>query len=215
MTRTTSTGRSWQRSRGVSSGLRRRTGGSSRWSSRSFRTGVAVIALAATRGPSNLRRLPEAPCYPARSNPPGAQLRAPSGHDAPPPVQFKGKNWKKVAEGLEGRTDVQCLHRWQVGAPTHPPLPQNPPRPPPRPPVAPPGLSRLTYLSPTPVAQIPPSCSTPVNLPRQKPLPNPPPPPSVRSANTSSVTCTADVARRMGGRGVVKQLARGGYSPQI
>ena len=23
-----------------------------------------------------------------------------------------GKNWKKIAEGLEGRTDVQCLHRW-------------------------------------------------------------------------------------------------------
>jgi hypothetical protein len=28
-------------------------------------------------------------------------------------VQFKGKHWKKVAEGLDGRTDVQCLHRWQ------------------------------------------------------------------------------------------------------
>jgi hypothetical protein len=28
-------------------------------------------------------------------------------------VQFKGKNWKKVAEGLDGRTHVQCLHRWQ------------------------------------------------------------------------------------------------------
>jgi hypothetical protein len=26
---------------------------------------------------------------------------------------YKGKNWKKVAEGLDGRTDVQCLHRWQ------------------------------------------------------------------------------------------------------
>jgi hypothetical protein len=24
-----------------------------------------------------------------------------------------GKNWKKVAESLPGRTDVQCLHRWQ------------------------------------------------------------------------------------------------------
>lgn len=24
-----------------------------------------------------------------------------------------GKNWKKIAETLEGRTDVQCLHRWQ------------------------------------------------------------------------------------------------------
>ena len=24
-----------------------------------------------------------------------------------------GKNWKKISEGLSGRTDVQCLHRWQ------------------------------------------------------------------------------------------------------
>ena len=24
-----------------------------------------------------------------------------------------GKNWKKIAEYLHGRTDVQCLHRWQ------------------------------------------------------------------------------------------------------
>lgn len=24
-----------------------------------------------------------------------------------------GKNWKKISEFLEGRTDVQCLHRWQ------------------------------------------------------------------------------------------------------
>lgn len=24
-----------------------------------------------------------------------------------------GKNWKKIAEALPGRTDVQCLHRWQ------------------------------------------------------------------------------------------------------
>jgi hypothetical protein len=23
------------------------------------------------------------------------------------------KNWKKIAEDLPGRTDVQCLHRWQ------------------------------------------------------------------------------------------------------
>jgi hypothetical protein len=23
-----------------------------------------------------------------------------------------GKNWKKIAESLPGRTDVQCLHRW-------------------------------------------------------------------------------------------------------
>ena len=25
----------------------------------------------------------------------------------------KGRNWKKIAESLPGRTDVQCLHRWQ------------------------------------------------------------------------------------------------------
>eukprot|EP00742_Colponemidia_sp_Colp-10_P002486 GILJ01002650.1.p1 GENE.GILJ01002650.1~~GILJ01002650.1.p1 ORF type:complete len:739 (-),score=90.19 GILJ01002650.1:331-2457(-) len=25
----------------------------------------------------------------------------------------RGKNWKKIAEYLPGRTDVQCLHRWQ------------------------------------------------------------------------------------------------------
>lgn len=24
-----------------------------------------------------------------------------------------GKNWKKISESLSGRTDVQCLHRWQ------------------------------------------------------------------------------------------------------
>jgi len=24
-----------------------------------------------------------------------------------------GKNWKKIAESLKERTDVQCLHRWQ------------------------------------------------------------------------------------------------------
>ncbi len=24
-----------------------------------------------------------------------------------------GRNWKKIAEYLEGRSDVQCLHRWQ------------------------------------------------------------------------------------------------------
>ncbi len=23
-----------------------------------------------------------------------------------------GKNWKKIAESLAGRTEVQCLHRW-------------------------------------------------------------------------------------------------------
>lgn len=23
------------------------------------------------------------------------------------------KNWKKIAEWVQGRTDVQCLHRWQ------------------------------------------------------------------------------------------------------
>ena len=27
--------------------------------------------------------------------------------------QHKGRNWKKIAESLPGRTDVQCLHRWQ------------------------------------------------------------------------------------------------------
>ncbi|MFQ6619160.1 hypothetical protein Gotur_000248 [Gossypium turneri] len=27
--------------------------------------------------------------------------------------QFKGKNWKKIAECFKDRTDVQCLHRWQ------------------------------------------------------------------------------------------------------
>ncbi|CAN4077779.1 unnamed protein product [Withania somnifera] len=26
---------------------------------------------------------------------------------------FKGWNWKRIAECLNGRTDVQCLHRWQ------------------------------------------------------------------------------------------------------
>ena len=25
----------------------------------------------------------------------------------------KGKNWKKIAEHVKDRTDVQCLHRWQ------------------------------------------------------------------------------------------------------
>jgi myb proto-oncogene protein len=27
--------------------------------------------------------------------------------------KYEGKNWKKIAECLHGRTDVQCLHRWQ------------------------------------------------------------------------------------------------------
>ncbi|KAF8379453.1 hypothetical protein HHK36_028889 [Tetracentron sinense] len=27
--------------------------------------------------------------------------------------RFRGKNWKKIAESFSGRTDVQCLHRWQ------------------------------------------------------------------------------------------------------
>lgn len=27
--------------------------------------------------------------------------------------EFGGKNWKKIAARLTGRTDVQCLHRWQ------------------------------------------------------------------------------------------------------
>ena len=28
-------------------------------------------------------------------------------------LKYEGKNWKKIAECLHGRTDVQCLHRWQ------------------------------------------------------------------------------------------------------
>ena len=28
-------------------------------------------------------------------------------------TKYDGKNWKKIAESLPGRTDVQCLHRWQ------------------------------------------------------------------------------------------------------
>jgi hypothetical protein len=28
-------------------------------------------------------------------------------------IQNKGKNWKKIAECVKDRTDVQCLHRWQ------------------------------------------------------------------------------------------------------
>ncbi|KAA8521131.1 hypothetical protein F0562_011716 [Nyssa sinensis] len=27
--------------------------------------------------------------------------------------KFNGRNWKKIAEIIPGRTDVQCLHRWQ------------------------------------------------------------------------------------------------------
>jgi len=27
--------------------------------------------------------------------------------------RYGGKNWKKISEELAGRTDVQCLHRWQ------------------------------------------------------------------------------------------------------
>ena len=27
--------------------------------------------------------------------------------------RYNSKNWKKIAECLDGRTDVQCLHRWQ------------------------------------------------------------------------------------------------------
>ena len=27
--------------------------------------------------------------------------------------QMGPKNWKRIAERLEYRTDVQCLHRWQ------------------------------------------------------------------------------------------------------
>lgn len=25
----------------------------------------------------------------------------------------KGRSWKKIAESVQGRTEVQCLHRWQ------------------------------------------------------------------------------------------------------
>jgi Myb-like DNA-binding domain len=28
-------------------------------------------------------------------------------------TEYNGKNWKKIAKCLPGRTDVQCLHRWQ------------------------------------------------------------------------------------------------------
>ena len=28
-------------------------------------------------------------------------------------TKYEAKNWKKIAEKLNGRTDVQCLHRWQ------------------------------------------------------------------------------------------------------
>lgn len=28
-------------------------------------------------------------------------------------TKYGGKSWKRIAEKLEGRTDVQCLHRWQ------------------------------------------------------------------------------------------------------
>jgi Myb-like DNA-binding domain len=27
--------------------------------------------------------------------------------------KHSGRNWKRIAESLNGRTDVQCLHRWQ------------------------------------------------------------------------------------------------------
>ncbi|KAI3500269.1 hypothetical protein L1887_36088 [Cichorium endivia] len=27
--------------------------------------------------------------------------------------KYNGRNWKKIAERIPGRTDVQCLHRWQ------------------------------------------------------------------------------------------------------
>jgi len=28
-------------------------------------------------------------------------------------AEFGGRNWKKIAEQIRDRTDVQCLHRWQ------------------------------------------------------------------------------------------------------
>lgn len=27
--------------------------------------------------------------------------------------EYGGKNWRRIAGRIEGRTDVQCLHRWQ------------------------------------------------------------------------------------------------------
>jgi len=27
--------------------------------------------------------------------------------------RYGGKNWKRIAEHFDNRTDVQCLHRWQ------------------------------------------------------------------------------------------------------
>jgi len=27
--------------------------------------------------------------------------------------RFGAKNWKRIADSFENRTDVQCLHRWQ------------------------------------------------------------------------------------------------------
>ena len=27
--------------------------------------------------------------------------------------EFGGKNWRRISSKIEGRTDVQCLHRWQ------------------------------------------------------------------------------------------------------
>ena len=27
--------------------------------------------------------------------------------------EYGGKNWRRIACRIEGRTDVQCLHRWQ------------------------------------------------------------------------------------------------------
>ena len=29
------------------------------------------------------------------------------------PLDFNGRSWKKIAERLPNRTNVQCLHRWQ------------------------------------------------------------------------------------------------------
>ena len=31
--------------------------------------------------------------------------------------KYQGKSWKKVAEELKGRTDVQCLHRFELEKP--------------------------------------------------------------------------------------------------
>ncbi|PKA54451.1 Myb-related protein 3R-1 [Apostasia shenzhenica] len=51
----------------------------------------------------------------------GPQRKSTKGHWTPEEDEllrqavhhYKGKNWKKIAESFQDRTDVQCLHRWQ------------------------------------------------------------------------------------------------------